>query len=65
MPVTAGTPACLSGTPDTSTILLEPLVVTADLVMLYTGDSFLSHGPVVPHPVFGKLSFFLDQDIQH
>ena len=49
--------------PGTPTVLLQPLVVTADFIMLYTGYSTLTHGTIVPHTVFWKLTFFLNQYI--
>jgi hypothetical protein len=39
--------------------------MTADLIMLYTGDPLLTHGTIVSDPVFRELSLFLNQYIQH
>ena len=49
----------------TTLALFQALVVTADLIVFDTGDSFLTHGTVVAHPVFRELPLFPDQYIQH
>jgi hypothetical protein len=45
--------------------LFKPFIMTADLIVLHTGDALFGHGTVVPDPVFRELAPFLDQDIQH
>ena len=49
--------------PHTPFTILQAFVMTADLNMFYTGDSLLTHGTIVTHPVFRELTFFLNQYI--
>lgn len=49
----------------TPTVLLQSLILTADFIMLYTGNTLLAHGTIMSHPVFGEFPFFLNQDIEH
>jgi hypothetical protein len=46
-------------------ILLQSLIVAADLIVFDTGNAFLSHGLVMSYPIFGETAFFLHKDIQH